>query len=452
MEIQLMVWLGRSILFAPFVPVMAAATSRLSSWNIIRTQIAIAKLCKMEYWTRVWIIQEIILAKRILIHCRSQNYHMSTEARFGLDWDLLIQVCSGLADLPKNWPLSESILDIRESIPLRLDARRKEPAKSNTLRGLLTTFEDTQCSEPRDKVYGLLGLAQSSPRVKITVDYAKSLFDVFKDVVWFEGSRYSADIFALCAFGQLIQRTLGGPFWFNDALDEAPDDNRLLLSNNNDIPRLLLIGGIGTGTIVPLESAYESSIGWDVVRRKRLLALRACFQTKGQEYDEKDTYLAKALTELEVVSPEVFAPATSRDSYASKSKISSQPSPQPYMHRTQNSKYYSRLFLGANGQIGLSSACAREGDVLCQFLNSDAAVIIHPRGDHYQIVGRAVVAKRFGEVETRFTETSPYMFKHNVLRSPPRNSSKIYFYVDAVTLQTLTCPLKSSSEQVEGPC
>lgn len=46
---------------------------------------------------------------------------------------------------------------------------------------MLTTFSTWNCSNPRDKVYGLLGLVDDDNRV--VVDYQKSVKDIFVDVV-----------------------------------------------------------------------------------------------------------------------------------------------------------------------------------------------------------------------------------------------------------------------------
>jgi len=42
-----------------------------------------------------------------------------------------------------------------------------------------------QCSDPRDKVYALLGFADDCNAENIVVKYSKSVFGVFEDVVKF---------------------------------------------------------------------------------------------------------------------------------------------------------------------------------------------------------------------------------------------------------------------------
>jgi hypothetical protein len=53
------------------------------------------------------------------------------------------------------------------------------------LHQLLETCQDCQCSDPRDKVYALLGFADDCDAENIVVDYSKSVFGVFEDVVKF---------------------------------------------------------------------------------------------------------------------------------------------------------------------------------------------------------------------------------------------------------------------------
>jgi hypothetical protein len=44
---------------------------------------------------------------------------------------------------------------------------------------------DAKCSEPRDKVYGFLGLANDYLDDSFEVDYSKSLFKIYEDVIKF---------------------------------------------------------------------------------------------------------------------------------------------------------------------------------------------------------------------------------------------------------------------------
>lgn len=62
---------------------------------------------------------------------------------------------------------------------------RNQNKKRFSLRELLELGWHQHCEEPRDKVFGLLGLAKDPPQgvVPIVADYGKSVLEVFEDVV-----------------------------------------------------------------------------------------------------------------------------------------------------------------------------------------------------------------------------------------------------------------------------
>jgi len=100
--------------------------------------------------------------------------------------------------------------------------------------------------------------------------------------------------------------------------------------------------------------------------------------------------------------------------------------------------------------IGLASCNVRSDDLLVQFHNCDIAAIIRQCGDNeaeFRLVGRAVVARKFDEKRKTVSESSPELFKYAV----PEPSSldigkKIWLWLDAATLQELTCPLSDRRE------
>lgn len=53
--------------------------------------------------------------------------------------------------------------------------------RTKNLETLLSLFQHASCSDPRDRVYGLLGLATDG--ASIPVDYERSVFEVYKEVV-----------------------------------------------------------------------------------------------------------------------------------------------------------------------------------------------------------------------------------------------------------------------------
>jgi hypothetical protein len=101
---------------------------------------------------------------------------------------------------------------------LSLDQKRKNKhATHNTLENLLETFAYAECQEPRDKIYGLLGLAHDCEDGSLEADYSKPLFEVHYDVVSYFNHRSSFSnghpsatdrAFRIVRFSELVEHHL----------------------------------------------------------------------------------------------------------------------------------------------------------------------------------------------------------------------------------------------------
>jgi hypothetical protein len=108
------------------------------------------------------------------------------------------------------------------------------------------------------------------------------------------------------------------------------------------------------------------------------------------------------------------------------------------------------LFVEDSGMIGMASCNVRSDDLLVQFQNCDVAAIIRQCGDNeteFRLVGRAVVARKFDEKRKTVSGSSAELFKYAVPEtSALQLGKKIWLWLDAVTLQELTCPVSDRRE------
>jgi hypothetical protein len=136
-----------------------------SKRDLSRQQELVRYLRTDPYWGRLWILQEIGSARKL-------------------------QVCFG--EQAMSWANFIQFLTMHNSDgkdgPLRLNRllREERYEGSHTLKRLLEEHKDAQCFEPRDKVYGLVGLATDA--VGFPMDYTKSLYEVWKDTMEFMNS------------------------------------------------------------------------------------------------------------------------------------------------------------------------------------------------------------------------------------------------------------------------
>lgn len=134
---------------------------------------------------------------------------------------------------------------------LRLDDQLKQKDKgSHTLRSLLETHHGALCKNPRDKVYGLAGLAEDC--YGFPVDYAKSLFEVWADTLHFlqEGGQVGDDA-GLPGLAGIMMNALGGP---SQVMPPPGTSSSVVLELH-----LLLVGTMAK--IGPTPDAIISSLG-----------------------------------------------------------------------------------------------------------------------------------------------------------------------------------------------
>ncbi|KAE8166119.1 heterokaryon incompatibility protein-domain-containing protein [Aspergillus tamarii] len=120
------------------------------AWNSMK------QLWRRNYFKRAWIIQEVALAKRILVIC----------GEYILDWANIARVSRILTLTP--WKRVSNVkthdrkarVDSTHTLPLYLNSNRKmvSAGKGCDLLPILIKARRFQCSDPRDKVYALLGL------------------------------------------------------------------------------------------------------------------------------------------------------------------------------------------------------------------------------------------------------------------------------------------------------
>jgi hypothetical protein len=127
--------------------------------------------CRRRYWSRLWIIQEILLPSVVTVQCGTHE----------VSWRDLGHIFDNLtAFVHASYQFSISSL-----APFRLNQQIKSNAGgySSTridgfvppkLADLVLQFKGAQCEDPRDTVFGLLSLARSCCRDAVQADYSKS--------------------------------------------------------------------------------------------------------------------------------------------------------------------------------------------------------------------------------------------------------------------------------------
>jgi hypothetical protein len=146
------------------------------------------------YWSRVWIVQEIGKADAIMV-CYGEVVET---------WEAFIQ----------NFEARSERFDATVG-PIKLNAERKDKyAGAYTFWTLLTTHQDAEASDPRDKVYGLVGLATDVHG--FLTDYSLSLYELWRYTIMFCQQHDLVKGDNVVDFARLLKKTLA-----SEALEEA---------------------------------------------------------------------------------------------------------------------------------------------------------------------------------------------------------------------------------------
>ncbi|KAH7370401.1 heterokaryon incompatibility protein-domain-containing protein [Rhexocercosporidium sp. MPI-PUGE-AT-0058] len=167
-------------------------------WNEIE------ELFSRSYFERIWIVQELVSARRALLYCG--DYTMKWEQfHQGL---ALIQRCSFIKRQPSAALLGICCVE---------DRVRNEGCSMLQLLGLLNYSKFT---DPRDKIYGILGLISAYGREQPTpfyADYTRSVAHVYQDAAkWMIQDQDSLELLDLLEGCQQMRSIKGMPSWVPD--------------------------------------------------------------------------------------------------------------------------------------------------------------------------------------------------------------------------------------------
>ncbi|TVY80478.1 Heterokaryon incompatibility protein 6 OR allele [Lachnellula suecica] len=211
----------------------------------------IPNLANRPYWNRVWIVQEISVATKLKVCCGGM---LTTPGKM-----------SRMASPVFTW---ESFFDkLREiqptgnSLAVKLDTQREgRHGQSYELANLMEVCKGSLCSEPRDKVYGFLGVAHDCQDGSLSIDYSKTLFELYEEVIRFQ---YRSDSKKIVRLSQLAHDAFGGASQMHEDLKNiAPGKpNPLSAFSLADTSSLLKIPGYFCGRVSVIGPTYDDFIG-----------------------------------------------------------------------------------------------------------------------------------------------------------------------------------------------
>ena len=210
---------------------------------------ALATVSSNEYFTRLWVVQEIILSTQRTVLC---SHH--TAGPVWISWDRL---CVEAKTYPQriSSPATRYLLDSHDQ------------ENSMTLIYAIKAFIGNDCQNPRDKVYGLMGLVKEEQR--LTIDYRKSLEEILLDIMTVlyadfiqgESRSYDEGLHALMDLGrnwEIMSKSLDA-FLYDTWVKTTHDKRQGFSSEEHDYAH---ISAMGTARNQSIKLQREELLPW----------------------------------------------------------------------------------------------------------------------------------------------------------------------------------------------
>ncbi|KAH7232829.1 heterokaryon incompatibility protein-domain-containing protein [Fusarium tricinctum] len=147
---------------------------RLAENNLRNPQWQVfTRLLRCEYWSRVWIIQELAMATRLKIIWGSQSLNLN-------DIAFLVEAFNMLRDVKwiSNVVPFEACLHVQNLV--KFQSMQKQLSKVSLIRALgMTSF--ARATDARDKVYSLIGLTYDGDIIFPIPSYTPKLIDINRE-------------------------------------------------------------------------------------------------------------------------------------------------------------------------------------------------------------------------------------------------------------------------------
>lgn len=394
---------------------------------------AFERLLERPWFNRVWVWQELALAKRTWSP-------LIKVGEFSVHWIYLAGVTNYI-------PLCEWERFLSTAIWSRVNSMEKARGSLGTEEPMsmvkaLSYTRYCDATDPRDKVFALYGLAKDGPQA-IEVDYRKSIRAVFTDV-----SKYlieNARDLVLLSMVQDANPDHNLPSWVPDWSlffhadllsvldDQEPQNNerfkaaigaRIRVQFDKENSDVLIVSGFGIGTIKGLgglqqnatieqwagKSDAEKMSGHSVLGINQVcsewfgmvLSIEdGLYPATGESYmrafartiiADRDALQRRAAPNLYGALEELLLYYEQTDQFTPELRAFAPRKVTEYKNAIAASAGHRRFFVDDGGLIGLAPSGALEDDTVALFLGAQVPFVIRERGDgKYQLIGECYV-------------------------------------------------------------
>jgi hypothetical protein len=166
---------------------------RSRGWDAFRD------IFQRPYFRRMWIVQEVVLGSNCRVYCGS---HI-------MQWNDMARAVFCLKTDSSHHVEAHRVVQM-----IRILKRKLASAIDRPLLDILRQSHSLQCTDPRDKLYGILGLPSDIHEGELVPDYGRSCQEVYIEVAKLCIQKYHS-LAVLCCMRK--PKSLSGlPFWVPD--------------------------------------------------------------------------------------------------------------------------------------------------------------------------------------------------------------------------------------------
>lgn len=139
---------------------------------------AVISLLARSWWRRMWTVQELLLAKKLTFMCG--NRQLPAEDMFATSDSYYAHVESCCEPYFRSTFEEGLMMEFNESMST-IDRLGIVRGSHITLQKALFFFRQRECKDPRDMIYGLIGLASDLTKGDLTPDYSSPVSKIYTD-------------------------------------------------------------------------------------------------------------------------------------------------------------------------------------------------------------------------------------------------------------------------------
>ncbi|KAF4448985.1 HET-domain-containing protein [Fusarium austroafricanum] len=345
----------------------------------------VRSLFRKPWWRRIWIVQEVVAARVLVVLL----------GRTTFPWIFLRELCTTVRqeEFTKH-SLAAVLGQCGYQKFTALDSLRRSRAKP--LVRLLQSTQDYQATDPRDKLYALLGMASDISAEDFVPDYSKPVRQVFEELIAFMAvHRKNLDLICL---GHFNDQTQASPSWLpcwqpsagirplsgRNLVDSTERDTKAVV-DMTQFPHKLIAEGIivdniqldgGSATIV-----HEC---WSTIQRWQNLA----------EQNEKCgmwDFLRGIIVNEDYLNTGVTWSYTDFASFMSGSGQVRSRAMQGLSDAITRTVMGRRFFITSKGRMGLAPAKVQLQDSIVLLKGCGMPLIIREFHDHWVVLGEAYI-------------------------------------------------------------